>query len=97
MLPDTERWQLLSGFRLRWQSWGDEYVVYHSGSGDTHLLDPIAAEVLKNLECASANTSELLDRISISLDIKADGDLAAMLEQLLSEFYKLGLIERSRL
>ena len=88
------RWRVLSEFSLHWQSWDDEFVVYNSGSGDTHLLDPVAAEALQNLEQESADLSELVARVAASLEIEPDTDFAAYLEQLLSDLYKLGLIAR---
>ena len=91
---ETARWRVPSGFRLHWQSWDDEFVVYNCGSGDTHLLDPAAAEVLQSLEQESADLSELAGRVAASLKIQADSEFSAYLEQLLSDLYKLGLIER---
>ena len=91
---ETARWKVNSEFPLRWRSWDDEFVVYNSGSGDTHLLDPVAAEALQNLEQESADLSELAGRVAASLKIQADSEFSAYLEQLLSDLYKLGLIER---
>ena len=88
------RWKVNSEFPLRWRSWDDEFVVYNSGSGDTHLLDPVAAEALQSLEQESADLSELVDRVSGSMEIEPDTEFSAYLEQLLSDLYKLGLIER---
>ena len=91
---ETARWKVNSEFPLRWRSWDDEFVVYNSGSGDTHLLDPVAAEALQNLEQESADLSELVVRVAVSLEIESDTDFASYLEKLLSDLYKLGLIER---
>ena len=88
------RWKVNSGFPLHWQSWDDEFVVYNSGSGDTHLLDPVAAEALQNLEQESADLSELVDRVAASLEIEPDSEFSAYLEQLLSDLHKLELIQR---
>jgi len=88
------RWKVNSGFPLYWQSWDNEFVVYNSGSGDTHLLDPVAAEALQSLEQESADLSELAGKIAASLKIEPDSEFSAYLEQLLSNLYKLGLIER---
>ena len=92
--PEATRWKVNSEFPLYWRSWGDEFVIYNSGSGDTHLLDPVAAEALQNLEQESADLSELVVRVATSLEIEPDTDFASYLEQLLSDLYKLGLIER---
>jgi PqqD family protein of HPr-rel-A system len=91
---DLDRWTVPSESRLHWQSWDDEFVVYNSGSGDTHLLDVVAAEALHSLERESANLSELGRRVAAALEIKLDDNLSAHLERLLSDFHRLGLVER---
>jgi len=83
-----------SGFSLHWQSWDDEFVVYNSGSGDTHLLDVVAAEALQSLERESANLLELARKVAASLEIKLDDKLSAYLERLVPDFHRLGLVER---
>ena len=87
-------WRVPSGFGLHWQSWEDEFVVYNSGSGDTHLFDPIAAKALQSLDKEPASLSELEGRLAASLEIDPDSKLSAYLERLLSDFHRLGLIER---
>jgi PqqD family protein of HPr-rel-A system len=93
---EAPRWRVPTGFSLHWQSWDDEFVVYHSGSGDTHLLDVVAAEALQSLQKKPANLSELARKVSASLEIKLDDKLSAYLERLLSDFHRLGLVERTR-
>lgn len=88
------KWMAIPGFSLHWQSWDDEFVVYNSGSGDTHLLDPVAAEALQSLQKRPANLSELARNLAESLEIKPDDKLLTYLERLLSDFHRLGLVER---
>jgi len=92
--PKPPRWKVPSGFSLHWQSWDDEFVVYNSGSGDTHLLDVVAAEALQSLERESANLLELARKVAASLEIKLDDKLSAYLERLVPDFHRLGLVER---
>lgn len=89
----TERWRAVRGFPLYWHHWDNEFVVYNSGSGDTHLLDVLAAEVLKILDRGPANLLELVQKVAASLEIEVDRDLSAYLETRLADFHKLGLIE----
>jgi PqqD family protein of HPr-rel-A system len=91
---EPARWRVPMGFSLHWQSWDDEFVVYNSGSGDTHLLDSVAAEALQSLERESANLSELAGKVAASLEINLDDNLSAYLERLVSDFHRLGLVER---
>lgn len=89
----SERWRVAEGFPLYWHHWDNEFVVYNTGSGDTHLLDVVAAEALKILDTAPANLLELVQKLSASLEIEVDGDFVAHLETRLANFHKLGLIE----
>ena len=93
-MKDTPRWRAPSGSLLRWRSWEHEFIVYDSGSGQTHLLDPIAAETLRILERVSASPHELFQLLAESLQIKPDGELSSYLEKLLPKLERLGLVER---
>ena len=83
-------------FRLYCRSWDNESVVYNSGSGNTHLLDPVAVEALKTLEKQSATLPELLNMVAASLRIKPNAELASYLEKLLPRLEKLELVERAQ-
>ena len=91
------RWKVNSEFPLQWQVWDGEFVVYNTGSGDTHLLDTSAAEVLQSLERGSADLSELVAMVAASLEIEPDSKFSDYLEQLLSDLHKLSLIQRQRI
>jgi PqqD family protein of HPr-rel-A system len=93
-MKNLPRWRAASGSSLHWHSWDDEFIVYDSGSGQTHLLDPIAAETLKILEAVYASDDELFQLVAESLRIKPNGELASYLEKLLPKLERLGLIER---
>jgi len=86
-------WRAASASRLHWRSWDDEFVVYHSGWGTTHLLDLVAAEALRILDRESASLPELAELVARSLKIQPDDELFCYLEELLPELEKLGLIE----
>ncbi len=88
-------WRARASSQLHWRSWGDEFVVYHAGSGDTHQLDPIAAELLKSLAQEPASTFELVTRVSVSLELEADDDLFEYMEKVLCTLSRLDLIEQS--
>ncbi len=70
-------------------------MVYNCNSGDTHLLDLLAAETLKALEKKSLTKNQLIEQISLSFDAGTDNKLTTYIEGLLKEFHRLGLIERS--
>ncbi|HEC15091.1 MAG TPA: HPr-rel-A system PqqD family peptide chaperone [Sedimenticola sp.] len=91
---DHSTWRVNAGFELHWRSWGDEYVVYHSGSGHTHLLNHTAATALRILQQTPAALPELCERLASEAGVEAGGDLSGALEELLADFARQGLIER---
>jgi PqqD family protein of HPr-rel-A system len=87
------RWAAYSS-QLLWRTWeDDEAVVYHIPSGDTHLLNLVAAEALRALEQGPLDCPELAERIAPSLACVPDDDFLHHLEKLMAEFGELGLIE----
>lgn len=46
-------WRLVPGQLLRARQWGDEFVVYNDLSGDTHLLDAGAMDLLHQLQAGA--------------------------------------------
>jgi PqqD family protein of HPr-rel-A system len=79
---------------LVWRSWDErEQVVYHTGSGETHLLNEVAAKVLRQLEVEPLGVGELADRLAESLEIEATADVTRVVGDLVHQFDDLGLIE----
>lgn len=88
-------WRVSEDFVILWEEWGDDTIIYHSGSGQTHLLNEIAVYVLQFLQRGSASFSSLL----VGLDENIEGGLNAGIRQhvreLLDRFELLGLVEVS--
>jgi PqqD family protein of HPr-rel-A system len=84
---------LSEGSRLHWKAWGDEFVIFDEGSGDTHLLDPLAAEFLKVLEESPADVPGLARRLGARLDLASDADLTGRVRELVERFVAVGLVE----
>jgi len=90
------RWTACSGPALLWRSWDDEqWIVYQVASGDTHLLNHVAAQALRSLQEHPATVSQLAERVAAALGAVADEAFTRELERLVAEFDELGLIERS--
>ena len=87
------RWQTVAGFDLLWRDWDDGHVVYHSGSGDTHLLDAAAAGIVRRLQQSPAVPAELSPLVTESLGLAPEESLSYT-EELLMELERLGLVER---
>lgn len=52
----AQRWRLVQGQLLLARRWGDEVVVYNDLSGDTHLLDASAMDLLLALQADATPT-----------------------------------------
>ncbi len=88
------RWRVISGHPLVWRSWDDdEHVVYHTGTGDTHLLNDVAAEILVCLEVEALTCEELARRCGAAFGVEPDEGLRGHVAATLDEFDDLGLIE----
>jgi PqqD family protein of HPr-rel-A system len=71
-------------------------VVFDEGSGDTHLLDPLAAEFLKVLEESPGEVPGLARRLVARLDLGPDADLTGRVRELVERFVAVGLVEAAR-
>ena len=90
----STRWRAMSGYTLHWHSWGDEHIVYNTGSGDTHLFNDFAVLILRTLQDKSATLGELSQLCATSFNLDEDEELHEQLNELLVELDRLGMIER---
>lgn len=81
-------------FPLSVRHWDDDYVVYHPGSGDTHLLDASRYLLLSQLGRQAAPAVVIAGRVSSQLGLPDDAEFTEKIETLLSDLYGLGLIEK---
>jgi PqqD family protein of HPr-rel-A system len=81
-------------FPLSVRHWDDDYVVYHPGSGDTHLLDASRYLLLTQLGREPAPVTVIAKRLAARLELPDDVDFTERVETLLSDLYGLGLIEK---
>lgn len=93
-MPDNDiLWQVSSLTQLRWQVWGEEYIVYNAASGQTHYLNKFAADVLQYFEGQPASLAKLISDADVA---GASGDtaldLVIQLRQLVDDFDSVGLI-----
>ena len=68
-------------------------MIFDEGSGDTHLLDPLAAEFLKVLEESPEEVPGLARRLGARLDLGSDPDLTGRVRELVERFVAVGLVE----
>lgn len=88
------RWFSDPAFALAVRRWDDDYLVYHPGSGDTHLLDAGHYLLLAQVDPEPASAAEIAGRLAVQLELPEDGDFTGQVETLLSDLYGLGLVEK---
>jgi len=97
LVPRTEsvRWGVLDANGLAWRKWGDEFLVYHTASGQTHHLNFLAGEALRSLEAEAADVGELIRRLANRFEIAEDSPSLQTIDRLIRELDELGLIAPS--
>jgi PqqD family protein of HPr-rel-A system len=95
MMDANMKWSLISDQALHFRSWDDEFVVYNSLSGDTHLLGSVAAQILLKLQQAPSNSATLAESLAPLLHADRDDDVVAQIEHILADLDTLALIERT--
>lgn len=96
-MPDDRKiWTVPDYLQLRWHSWGEaedgQFVVFNGFSGETHCLNLTAALALEYLETHAAGADALCAAIRPALPAGAESDALRQIENLLSEFDRVGLI-----
>jgi len=84
---------LSRGAKLYRRVWGEECVLFNSESGDTHMLDTVAAYGLACLEESPQDLESLSLALGEKFDMEPDPLLRNYVERLLAQLTSLGLIE----
>jgi PqqD family protein of HPr-rel-A system len=88
------KWRRVSDTQLIQRDWDDEVVIYHPESGDTHLLNPAAVEMLQVLEQGPASAKALGEHIASRFNVPLDGKLRDQVEETLAGLSRVGLVEK---
>lgn len=73
--------------------WGDEFVAFNNRSGDTHLLNAFAGQVLLRLQQEPLDLASLIEFFGAIPQL--DPERAELqIENILADLDSLGLIER---
>ena len=73
--------------------WDEQYVVYNSGSGHTHVLDPIAALVVQKITARPYHDDEFPRYVAALLNLEETEEFRKKLQATLGKLADLGLIE----
>jgi PqqD family protein of HPr-rel-A system len=85
-------WRVTPGQALACREWDGEAVLYNDLSGNTHLLDGAALDLLHALRDQPADAATLAVRLADHLDA-GDDDLVALIGDMLVALAGLDLIE----
>lgn len=91
-MTGNEIWQLRPGQALAYRDWDGEFVLYNDLSGDTHLLDDAAIELLLALQRGPASCAALAEVLRAAFEID-DADLAFETRNLLDHLKHLYLVD----
>jgi PqqD family protein of HPr-rel-A system len=67
--------------------------LFHPSSGDTFLVDEVAAEGLRCLEVSALDGAGLCAVLGLRLNIEDDADLARYVDEMVTRYANLGLLE----
>ncbi|GAO36995.1 hypothetical protein SCT_2410 [Sulfuricella sp. T08] len=96
-MPLNPKWQVADENEFLLRSWDDEFVVYNGATGDTHLLGLVAAQVMLKLQQTPTDAVSLAEWVAPLQQIEPDDEFVLFIEQILTNFDSLGIIEHSRL
>jgi PqqD family protein of HPr-rel-A system len=85
-------WQVVPGQSLAVKEWDGIAVLYNDLSGNTHLLDGAAVEVLQALRSAPATAATLAKALTDRIECDAD-ELTTLIDELLAGLAALDLVE----
>jgi len=97
MAPLQEaRWKIARPADVSWRDWDGLGAVYDDGSGDTHLMDALAIELLELLGDRILSVGQLLDLLADAIPELMDAETAAALfDRHLQSLAALSLVERA--
>ena len=93
---NSPRWIFPTDVSLRWRCWDDGCVVYHEGTGDTHLFQEPLVTLIQSLSDTAISEKSLADLIR-EKQLVGDSDeatLASYLNRSLEELSRLGIVQR---
>lgn len=96
-MPLNPKWQVVAESAFLFHSWGDECVVYNGATGDTHLLGLAAVQVMLKLQQTPADAVGLAEWVAPMLQTEPDDEFVLFIEQILTDFDHLGMIEHTPL
>ncbi len=86
-------WRVPAECNLSWRRWQDEFVVYDSASGNTHVLDLLSGSVLSALEIGPSTISSLVSGLQALFPEADQNTLESQIARSLQALRRLELAE----
>jgi PqqD family protein of HPr-rel-A system len=86
-------WRVVPGQALLHRAWDDEVVLFNNLSGDTHLLDKSAFELLETLQLGSATAPALAAALRTRCGLEDEPALEQIVADMLEQLAALSLVE----
>jgi PqqD family protein of HPr-rel-A system len=90
----TTGWKILEEDALHWEKWGEQYALYDSLSGETHLLPEFSARVLQQLSVRPCTADALARALCEGSDETCEQTFVEHVSQLLVQLQAAGLTEK---
>lgn len=87
------RWRAIPREELSWRDLDDELVLRNARTGNTHLLEPLGADVLRALMQSDEPLTAAELAIRLRDEESDDDQWQTSIETALSEFQRLGLAQ----
>ena len=88
-----QAWRAIGRAPVPMRHWEGDCIVYNPLSGDTHILDIVAGEILRAVMEQPMQGRALARHIAAFLEVPDDDNTAANVNQILHRLDELGLIE----
>jgi PqqD family protein of HPr-rel-A system len=80
-------------FQLVWVTWGEESIVFNKSSGNTHLVNSMAAKILSLLQLQPRSAEEISQSIATEMQLDDDDEILQRVKIVFETLDHLGLIE----
>lgn len=88
-------WRIGRPADIGWRDWDGLGAVYDDGTGDTHLVDALAIEMLELLARQPLSVARMADQLADAFPASMDRDTAcALLDRHLHSLMDFGLLEQ---
>lgn len=88
------RWQARSPDALLWEEWESDSTVYDRHTGETHLLGPLPAELIRLLGNSPKSLQELSRQMADLCEVECSQEWVERMDHMLADLAVLSLVEK---